>query len=156
MAHRYFSFKKIAITLLAVFGLIQVIRIDTKNPDFDWKKDFITLNQPPEKIRTLLSNACYDCHSNATFYPWYSNIAPVSWWLKNHINEGREELNFSEWADYAAFEKNKKLKRISKEIAEAEMPLFSYSFIHRKAKLNDNERQMLVNYIDSLRGMHTK
>ncbi|MBD3829966.1 MAG: heme-binding domain-containing protein, partial [Arcobacter sp.] len=86
--------------------------------------------------------ACYDCHSNETVYPWYSNIAPFSWVVSNHINEGRKALNFSTWENYSDEEKKEHLKDIYRTVY-ASMPLQSYLWIHDDAILTKEQRTMI-------------
>jgi len=143
--------KKIAIGIVASAVLIQFIRIDTTNPPVTPQKDFIAINQPDEEVQNLLNSACYDCHSNTTSYPWYAQIAPVSWWLKDHVNEGREELNFSNWGDYSAKKADHKLEECIELVKEREMPLESYTWTHTEAKLSDEQRTLLTSFFQSLR-----
>ena len=89
-----FSRKKVGWGALILLLLIQVFSIDKTNPPADPQDDFMTLTAPPVEIKTILKNACYDCHSNHTEYPWYTNIEPVSWWVKGHIKNGRRQVNF--------------------------------------------------------------
>ena len=94
------TLKRILIVLLIVFVLIQFFRIDKSHPKIRKYQDFISITKPPAEIENLLRNACYDCHSYETEYPWYAEVAPVSWWLDHHVEEGREHLNFSTWGKY--------------------------------------------------------
>jgi hypothetical protein len=107
--------------------------------------------QVPENTQLLLKNACYDCHSNNTNYPWYNNIQPVAWWLANHVNEGKEHLNFDEFNAYSIEKKRKKLSEISEQIKEEEMPLWSYTLIHTNAKLSRDQQQQIINWANTLR-----
>ena len=143
--------KKILFTAIAIFAAIQFIRVDKTNPVSLPEKDFINVTQPSKEVADLLKTSCYDCHSNETKYPWYFNVAPVSWWLKNHINEGREELNFSLWADFDAKRKDKKLEESVELINEGEMPMFSYTLAHQEAKLSATKQKTLNNFFISLR-----
>jgi hypothetical protein len=143
--------KKIAIAIVVILIAIQFIRVDTVNPTPAPEKDFINVTQPSKEVADLLKTSCYDCHSNETKYPWYFNVAPVSWWLKNHINEGREELNFSLWADFDAKRKDKKLEESVELINEGEMPMFSYTLTHKEAKLNAAQQKALNDYFTALR-----
>lgn len=143
-------FKKLSLALLLLLVAIQFIRIDYKNPPVTQGNDFIQQTHAPGPIADVLTNACYDCHSNTTVYPWYSQIAPVSWWLKNHINEGRDELNFSEWPDYSVREKMNKLKKCAKMVKKGSMPLDSYTWLHNKANLSDTQRKMLSDWFATL------
>src|SRR5688572_5984228 len=106
----HFTIKKIGLAILAVVIIIQLIRIDKNNPPALEEKDFLLLHQASPDITQLITTSCYDCHSNKTLYPWYTNVAPVSWWVKHHINEGRKHLNFSEWPKYTPKKADHKLE----------------------------------------------
>jgi hypothetical protein len=95
---------------------------------------------------SLLKVSCYDCHSNHTDYPWYSKITPVNWWLNNHINEGKKELNFSTFSTGSFKRKDKKMKEIDEQVDKHEMPLDSYLWIHKDAKLNDAQRKLIIDW----------
>jgi len=138
--------KKIGLGLFAIFVIIQFFRIDKENPEVVPRKDFITQETPPESVQTMLKNACYDCHSNETKYPWYSNVAPISWWLADHIEEGREELNFSEWADYPLKKQIHKMEECWEMLEEGEMPLESYLITHSEAELTSDQKEMLIEF----------
>lgn len=138
--------KKILIAIVAILVIIQFIRIDKTNPEVIQENDFITMVNPPENIATLLKASCYDCHSNESNYPWYTNISPIAWWIKHHIDEGREELNFSEWGTFKEKRKNHKLEECFEMIEEAEMPLESYLITHGEAKLSEAEKADLITW----------
>ncbi len=142
--------KKIFYGLVVIIVGIQFFRINKTNPNSDIKNDFIEINHPPKNILTNLKSACYDCHSNESKYPWYSNIAPVSWWLKHHINEGREELNFSNWGKYKRKRKIKKLKEAIDELEESGMPLNEYTWMHKDAKLSQDQRIQFIVYLKTM------
>ncbi|MCP3932803.1 MAG: heme-binding domain-containing protein, partial [Bacteroidetes bacterium] len=127
----------------------QFFRIDKTNPPADPAKDFITLTNPPAEIGHLLKVACYDCHSNLTQYPWYSNVAPVSWWVKSHITHGRKHLNFSTWSDYKQKKQAHKLEECYEELEKGNMPLKSYPLTHPEARLNDEQNKVLINWFKS-------
>ena len=101
--------------------------------------------QAPENVQAILKRSCNDCHSNHTTFPWYSNIAPVSWFTKNHVKEGREHMNFSTWASYDNEKKMKYLEKIPKAI-KSKMPLSSYLLIHKDAKLSDADKEALTQW----------
>lgn len=105
----------------------------------------ITTSPDVEKI---IQTACYDCHSNHTEYPWYCNIQPVGWWVAHHVNEGKEELNFSEFKNYSLKRKLKKLKEIKEQLEEDEMPLSSYTLIHSDAKISADDKALLLNWLN--------
>ncbi len=131
------------IIAVAILLVIQFIRIDKTNPPVNLAKDFISITNAPPEIAKIIKTSCYDCHSNESVYPWYSNIAPVSWYLKNHINEARGRVNFSEWADYPANKITRKLEACSEDVEEGEMPLSSYTLIHSAASLNKDQIKLL-------------
>lgn len=126
---------------LAVASLaIQVVRPEHTNPPPE---------QPlvvPAEVESLLRRACYDCHSHATVWPWYSHVAPVSWLVARDINDGRKHLNFSRWGTYSAERQLKKYKEIAEEVGEGEMPMAIYVPLHPEAKLSAAEREQLVNW----------
>jgi hypothetical protein len=138
--------KKILIGLLVVLVAIQFIRIDKDNPPVEESQEFMTLTNPPAEIATLMKTACYDCHSHETKYPWYTNVSPVSWWVKDHIDEGREHLNFSVWGTYSAKKAAHKLEECYEEVEEGHMPLPSYLWVHSEAKLSEEQVNLLVSW----------
>ena len=141
--------KKILFTVLVLLVGIQFFRIDKINPTLIAGNDFLEMNNPPEEVAAVLITSCYDCHSNKTNYPWYSNVSPVSWWIAGHVKEGREELNFSEWGKYPEKRKAKKLKEIIEEV-ENEMPLPSYLIMHSSAMLSSKQKEDLINWVKYL------
>lgn len=143
--------KKVIIIIISALILIQFITIDKTNPNVDISKDFITLTKPPSEIEKLLKSSCYDCHSHNTNYPWYSNIAPVSWIIKNHINDGRNHLNFSVWPDYKEAKKEHKLEECIEMVESSEMPMKGYVLLHNEAELTDEERKQLVYWFKSVK-----
>jgi hypothetical protein len=123
---------------------IQFFRIDKSAPEIDQSKDILTLHEASKEVTQILKNACYDCHSYKTEYPWYTNVSPVSWWVKYHINDARKHLNFSEWGNYELKRKKHKLKELIEEIEGGEMPLNSYAWVHDEAKLSAKQREALI------------
>ena len=103
----------------------------------------------PDDVANLLRASCYDCHGHTTQYPWYSYIAPVSWWIKNHVNEGRQHLNFSTWNEYSIKKRIHKLEECAEMIENQHMPLPSYINLHEEAVLTEAERQKLVIWFKS-------
>lgn len=151
MKTKRLSFKKTVLVLLVVFALIQFLQIDKTNPPVQAEADFITRTHAVAGIAHVLKTSCYDCHSNETTYPWYTNVAPVSWWLRNHISEARQQLNFSEWGTYSSRKSDHKLKECVDMTLEDKMPLWSYTLIHRDAKLSEEQKQALVIFFESQR-----
>lgn len=101
----------------------------------------------PEDVHQILKVACYDCHSNTTYYPWYWYLQPVAWFLNGHINNGKRHLNFSEFATYSIRRQYKRLSDINEEIKSGEMPLSSYTLIHRDAILNEEQKLAIKNWV---------
>lgn len=112
--------------------------------------DIVQAYAVPENVATILHKACYDCHSNNTNYPWYNNVQPVAMWLADHVDEGKDELNFSEFGNFKPRRKLKKLKEIVDEVEEGEMPLESYTLMHGEAKLTEAEKQTLIEWAKGL------
>lgn len=133
------------IALLAM----QVIPVDHSNPSADPKNDFVSFENVPQEEGILIKGACYDCHSNHTRYPWYSKVAPVSFWLQSHVDHGRDELNFSLWNSYSEKRKAHKIEECIEKVEEKSMPLKSYTWTHPSARLSDDERQMLLTLFKS-------
>jgi len=104
----------------------------------------------PKNIQNILKTSCYDCHSNNTNYPWYNKIQPVNWWLSDHVNEGKEELNFDEFNAYSTKKKLHKLDEVIETIKDNEMPLKSYTIIHSSAKLSESDKQEIEDEIERL------
>ena len=143
--------KIIALILLVGFVGIQFVPTDLNQSDTVPKTDFLLVNNTSENISTLLQESCYDCHSNNTRYPWYNKVQPVAWFLENHIKDGKEELNFNEWDTYTNRRKNSKLKSIISQIKDDEMPLASYTLIHKDAELSKSEKTLIIDYINNLK-----
>lgn len=144
--------KKIALVLLVLFVGIQFFRPE-KNLSAapPGKDDFMVRFPPPPEVKRLLEVACYDCHSNHTRYPWYAQIQPVGWWLADHVRDGKAELNLSEFGALTDRRKGSKLETMYDEASERHMPLKSYTFVHRDAKLTDAQIQLLCDWFESVR-----
>ncbi|WP_368028594.1 heme-binding domain-containing protein [Arcobacter sp. s6] len=133
--------KRALFIFLIIFIVMQFIRPDRINIAVEKNMEI----QTPIEITQILQNACYDCHSNETKWPWYSNIAPFSWVVTNHVTQGRKALNFSTWENYTQEEKEKKLKDIYRT-AYASMPLPSYIYAHKEADLTKEQRSLIRNW----------
>ena len=143
--------KIIAIILLVAFVGIQFIPTTRNQSDTVPETDFMLVHNVPETIQKKLQVSCYDCHSNNTQYPWYNKIQPVAWFLEDHIKEGKAELNFNEWDSLSSRRKASKLRSIIKQIENGEMPLDSYTLIHKDAKFSEAEAEELINFITQLK-----
>ena len=138
--------KKVLVVLVVAFVIMQFFRIDKTNPAPTPGMDFLNIKKTPESTAKLIRNGCYDCHSNESKYPWYSNIQPVAWFLKDHIDEGRKELNFSNFATYEPKRQAHKLKEAAEFVENGEMPLESYLLMHPEAKFTEAEKKEMVDY----------
>ena len=141
--------RKILIGLLIVLVIIQFIRPE-RNQSNDASKDIATVYTVPGNVQKILKDACYDCHSNYTTYPWYSNIQPVTWWLQHHIDEGKQHLNFSEFASYSPKKQAHKLEETAELVEAGEMPLNSYTWMHSDARVTKDQAALLVNWAKAL------
>lgn len=128
---------------------IQLIPVDRENKPINRKDNFVDINKTPDDVKVILKNACYDCHSNETKYPSYSYVAPISWTVKDHINEGREHLNFSEWGSYNKELKQNAVEKTISTVKNLEMPMPSYIGYHPKANLTTQQRKMLEKYFSN-------
>lgn len=134
----------IAIVILVM--LAQLIQNNSNNGEAASPNDITHAVTVPTTVLQTLQTSCYDCHSNHTNYPWYAHIQPTGWWLNDHIDDGKRALNFSEFNTYTMKRKSKKLEDIAEVIEKGEMPLDSYLWIHRDAKLTKAQADELINW----------
>lgn len=143
--------KKIIFWIVVVALGIQLIPVDRENKAINKKDNFVDIYKTPDHIKVILKNACYDCHSNETKYPNYAYIAPISWAVKDHINEGRRYLNFSEWDSYNNDLKKNAIEKTISNVRDLQMPLPSYSGYHPEANLTTRQREALEIYFKNLK-----
>lgn len=146
--------KKIALILLVVLVGMQFIRPEKNLDKSDHLTVFLTETNPPQKVQLLMKNSCFDCHSNHTVYPWYNNIAPVSYWLADHVNDGKKHLNFSAWQTYDTKKKDHKLEEVIETVESGEMPLREYTWTHEGARLTEAERQAVIEWAEATRVLY--
>jgi hypothetical protein len=141
--------KKILFVGLIIFLLIQLYQ-PARNNGFeqDITANFTKVYNVPKNIETILRTSCYDCHSNNTNYPWYSYIQPARFFMESHIKKGKENLNFDEFGNYSSRKQKNKLDRMIKEIKSDEMPLSSYTLIHKNAILTSTQKTEVLNWIN--------
>lgn len=139
------------ITLALLFVAIQFIRPSRVNPPVDESKTLQATAQVPQEVGAILERSCNDCHSSKTEWPWYSEVAPVSWYLAWHVNEGRRELSFSEWGAYPPRRRVRKLQQVCDEVESGEMPLKSYLPLHPSARLSEADKQVLCHWANQER-----
>jgi hypothetical protein len=132
-------FKYVLLALVLLFAAAQFIRPTFANPPVDPAQEL----RAPAHVQAILDRSCNDCHSHRTRYPWYSRITPVSWWLKDHIDHGRGELNFSEFARYEPKEADHLMEELCEMVEKGEMPLREYVWGHPGAKLSEADKQTL-------------
>ena len=146
--------KKIAWALLLVFVGMQFIRPEKNLDNSDHLASFLSETNPPAEVRELLKTSCYDCHSNNTEYPWYNAVAPVSYWLADHVKEAKGHLNFSAWETYDAKRKDHKLEEVVETVGEGEMPLDEYTWTHQGARLTQQQREAITAWAEKTRALY--
>jgi DNA replicative helicase MCM subunit Mcm2 (Cdc46/Mcm family) len=142
--------KKIFLFLLAAFVVIQFIHPKPNKSKGDQPYYIGKTFSVPEEVNSILTKACKDCHSNNTRYPWYSNIQPADWWMNGHIKKGKKGMNLDEYTSRSLRYQYNKMKDVIEQIKEGEMPLNSYTWIHKKAILSQSEKDALINWAGSI------
>lgn len=137
--------KKAVFWAIGIVVVMQFIRPDFTNPQVDEKAALNTDTQ----VMSVLKHSCYDCHSSETEYPWYHNIAPVSWVMSDNISRGRHALDFSNWANIDAKTKITRMERAKQLVNNEMMPKSEYLWMHKNAVLNPEEKQMLERFFDA-------
>ena len=137
--------------LLLAFIVIQFFRPAKNKAEGICNNDISKLYAVPADVQSILRTSCYDCHSNNTVYPWYAQVQPVAWWLNSHIQDGKKDLNFSEFGSYRIMRQYKKLEQVNDLVKKDEMPLNSYLWIHTNAKLNEQQKLTLANWVTAVR-----
>ncbi len=147
--------KWIGLVLLILLVGLQFISTRSNQSSALPSTDFVKTFKVPDGVENILSVSCYNCHSNNTNYPWYSRVQPVGLYLEYHIKKGKAELNFSEFGDYSIRKQKNKLKSMISQVEKGEMPLKTYTLIHRDARLSKVDKKVFVDYLisvqDSLR-----
>jgi len=143
--------KKIFLGLILIAVVIQFFRPQKNLSAATPKTDLLAVHAAPAEVKQLLAVACYDCHSDNTRYPWYSEIQPVAWWLASHVDDGKKELNFSSFGELSAKRKVTRIESMIDSITMGEMPLKSYTIVHRDAKLSPAQIKVLTDWLEALR-----
>jgi hypothetical protein len=143
-------FKKILLVVLVILIIIQFIHPARNKSTGDQPNNISRAYNVPADVKTILVNACLDCHSNNTRYRWYFKIQPLDWWLTSHINNGKEQLNFDEFTDKHARYKYHKLESTVDLVKKGKMPLNSYLWVHKDAILTDQEKNTLINWTQGI------
>ncbi len=139
--------KQIIYSVLVLLLVLQFFQPDRSVPSFEVRQDFLVEMQPPQDIARMFRTACYDCHSYQTYWPWYSYIQPIGWFLANHVREARTHLNLSKWGLMSIEDQLDALEEMSNAIEEGWMPLNSYTFMHAQANLSEAQRAAIVNWL---------
>lgn len=144
------TFKNILYWFLVAIAVIQFIPVNRVNKPVDKKVNFVNVFATPGNVQQIIKKACYDCHSNETVYPDYAYVAPISWSVKNHINDGRKHLNFSEWGTFNKDLKKNMLENTAKSVMDYSMPMSAYIAQHPNANLTKAERDLLYGYFEGI------
>jgi hypothetical protein len=139
--------KYVLLSLVLIFVAAQFVRPSFSNPPVNPAHEL----RPPANVQAIMDRSCMDCHSHRTRLPWYSRISPVSWWLADHIEHGREELNFSEFGTYSQKKAAHKLEEVHEMVKKGEMPLREYTWGHWDARLSPQDKQTLIEWADAER-----
>lgn len=143
--------KKIAWVLLIVLVIIQFIRPHRNRSDVISQADITNTLNVPVVVHNVLKSACYDCHSNNTNYPWYSNVQPFGWLLSRHIRNAKAELNFNDFGTYTKRRQISKLDGIANSIEDGSMPLSSYKLLHKKARLSKEDKSLIIDWVEKVK-----
>lgn len=143
--------KWVLIVVACLFVIAQFKRPTRTNPAIDPAQSLEAHVQLDPQVAAILERSCYDCHSNKTRWPWYANVAPVSWFVIDHVNEARHDLNFSEWGKYSRDDQRGQLGQLCKLITDGWMPLSSYTPLHPDAKLSDEDKKLICDWASAER-----
>jgi hypothetical protein len=135
---------RVAFVGVILFAAIQLVPMTRDNPEVEEEV------AAPPAVRDILRRACYDCHSHETSWPWYSFVAPVSWWVVSDVHEAREHMNFSTWNDYDEDERIELLEEAWEEVEDGDMPLWFYLPLHPEAKLSDADKKLLQGWVGQM------
>jgi hypothetical protein len=141
--------KKILVGLLVIFVVMQAFRPE-KNISGDVSKDVSTLYPVPKNVQAIFDRSCADCHSNKTNYPWYAEVQPVAWWLNDHVTDGKKHFNLNNFGNWRIAMQNHKLEEVIEQVKEGEMPMESYTLIHKDAKLSEDDKALLVGWAQGI------
>ncbi|WP_034753319.1 heme-binding domain-containing protein [Chryseobacterium daeguense] len=151
MNKSFFTVKNILTILLLLFIGIQFINVKENISQSRSENAIGNYYKIPAKVQEILKTSCYDCHSNNTSYPWYSKVQPVKWWLADHVNSGKRHLNFDEFNTYSREKKLEKLEEIVETVKKGEMPLTSYTVVHRNAKLSASDQSEIERWANEIK-----
>mgnify|MGYP001822824526 CR=1 FL=1 len=143
--------KKSLILLLIAFVIAQFFSPEKNQGEIASIDAFINETAPPENVKVILKEACLDCHSDVTKYPWYNSVTPVNYWIKRHIDHGKKHFNVSKWEGNSVKRKDHKFEELIEMVEAKEMPLNSYTWMHGEAKLTDEEIKAVIDWAKLVR-----
>lgn len=137
-----------AVALAAGVAAAQLIRPARTNPRFEARQTLDAMIDVPPDVHAMLTRACADCHSNQTRWPWYSRVAPVSWFVVGHVNHGRRFINLSTWVrpGHEPQDSIDRLRAMCRELQKGDMPLTSYKLIHWHARLSADDASRICEW----------
>jgi len=137
------------IFLIIAFVVIQFFRPERTSSEAYEENHITKMMNVPDNVHQILKHSCFDCHSDHTVWPWYSNIAPVSWLVAKDVRNGRAKMNFSQWGKMPGSKREARLEAICEEIKEDGMPLKEYLYLHPEAKLSPDEKDIICRWVDT-------
>ncbi|WP_298500190.1 heme-binding domain-containing protein [uncultured Algibacter sp.] len=143
--------KKVLMLLLLLFVIAQFFGPDKNEGELNLINTFMAETNPPENVKIILKEACIDCHSDFTRYPWYNNITPVNYWLAGHVNNGKKHFNMSNWEGNSVKRKDHKFEELIEMVEAKEMPLESYTWTHTEAKLTETQIKAVIDWAKLVR-----
>ncbi|WP_308993383.1 heme-binding domain-containing protein [Mariniflexile litorale] len=143
--------KKIFLFLLIILVIAQFFGPEKNEGDLASIDAFLAETNPPEDVKLILKETCYDCHSDVTRYPWYNKITPVNYWLNHHVKDGKKHFNFSNWEGNSIKRKDHKFEELIEMVEDKEMPLESYTWTHSEAKLTDAQIASVIDWAKKVR-----
>lgn len=143
--------KRILLLLLILLVIAQFFGPEKNEGDLASIDAFLVETNPPEEVKLILKESCYDCHSDVTRYPWYNTITPVNYWLADHIKHGKKHFNMSNWVGNSTKRKDHKFEELIEMVEEETMPLNSYTWTHTEAKLTDAQIKTVIDWAKQVR-----
>ncbi len=143
-------FKKILLLLIVILVVIQFIHPKRNKKEGEQPNYIGKIYTIPEDVHSILAKACLDCHSNNTRYPWYCNFQPFDWWIAGHIRKAKKGVNMDEYSNRSLRYQYNKLKEIVEQVKKGEMPLNSYTWIHKDARITTEEKNKIMNWANAI------
>jgi hypothetical protein len=141
--------RKIILIFAGILIVLQVVKSEKSYEEVNPQTDFLSVLKAPKEVARIVKVNCYDCHSRQVKYPWYASVAPISFVIEHHVEEGIEHLDFSDWTKYGPKKAAHKLEEIVEEVEEGKMPLKSYALLH--GELSEEDEKVFLNWVQTLR-----